>query len=64
MLKLQDNKFSKLLNLVTLRNFKQEMLLFNFIGYRETAFTHAITAAGILHQVATSCALGKISSCR
>ncbi|KAF6031676.1 WNT10A [Bugula neritina] len=32
-------------------------------GYRETAFTHAITAAGILHQVATSCALGKISSC-
>jgi len=40
------------------------MLLFNFIGYRETAFTHAITAAGILHQVATSCALGKISSCR
>ncbi|XP_067932481.1 protein Wnt-10a-like [Watersipora subatra] len=32
-------------------------------GYRETGFTHAITAAGILHQVATSCALGKISSC-
>ncbi|KAB7494596.1 Protein Wnt-4, partial [Armadillidium nasatum] len=33
------------------------------LGYSETAFVHAITAAGITHSVARACAAGKLSSC-
>lgn len=32
-------------------------------GYKETAYTQAIAAAGILHQIAKSCALGMVRGC-
>lgn len=32
-------------------------------GFRESAFTQAILAAGIAHQVATSCASGSVKTC-
>lgn len=38
-------------------------MLCDISGFKETSFTHAITAAGVLHQIARACALGKIASC-
>ncbi|XP_067929989.1 protein Wnt-10a-like isoform X2 [Watersipora subatra] len=32
-------------------------------GYKESSFTQAVAAAGVLHQIARACSLGKIPAC-
>lgn len=35
----------------------------NILGYKEASFTYALAAAGVLHQIARACSLGKIAAC-
>ena len=39
------------------------LFLFFFSDTRETAFLHAISSAGVLHQVTQSCSLGHLPKC-
>lgn len=36
---------------------------FSVIGYRETAFAYAISAAGVAHSIAKACSMGRLISC-
>ena len=40
-----------------------ECIFFYFPDTRETAFLHAISSAGVLHQVTQSCSLGHLPKC-
>ena len=39
------------------------LLVVVVVGFRETAFTYALTSSGVTSQVARACSMGKLSSC-
>lgn len=39
------------------------LFVLNLSGYKEASFTYALAAAGVLHQIARACSLGKIAAC-
>ena len=46
-----------------LRNLPENIFYVPYPGFKETAYAYAISAAGVVSQVARTCSMGKLESC-